>query len=670
MEEYEDLCMRLYWDCQALATKLVEGGPELDRKKSIISWLDTIDSKYPRIPDFKPEYSWYNVDTSLTMDRLGGQVALLDFFTYCCINCMHILPDLERLEDNWGQKGLVVVGVHSAKFENEKVGSHLKDAISRYNIRHPVCNDSQATMWGTLGVTCWPTQLILGPHGRPVWVAMGEGHAQFMEELVEIMVEHYGGRGMLTGSPVEITENAHVGGSVLRYPGKVSVEGDRVVISDTGNHRVVVVDKEGQVTMVVGQGKAGFHDGGFDEAKFNNPQGACVVGDLMYVCDTDNHRVRCVDMMTLQVTSVAGTGVMGTDKEGGRFGVEQMISSPWDICHIAQGGGSGLLVAMAGLHQLWLYCLTDITWWKGVTYKQGMMVRVVGSGMEENRNNSYPHKAGLAQPSGISLDQDWIYLADSESSTVRKINRKDGAVKNLCGGERDPTNLFAYGDTDGDGVNAKLQHPLGVAVGDQGDVFVADSYNHKLKVVKGPKGSVKTLVGGGDDQLSEPGGLSWNNGKLYVADTNNHCIKVVDPDTGAMNILDICMVDIVDSPQSAPVSSTHTITAKEGVAYLEAELGMTEGSKLNMEAPSTWSIEVGGDGWTYSAKGKIESDVLKTSFQHPPITSDKPITLKLSARVYICTTDNLCMVKTVKHVVSINGGGDKQIIQIGKLLAH
>ena len=213
MEEYEDLCMRLYWDCQALTTKLVEGGQELDRKKSIISWLDTIDSKYPRISDFKPEYSWYNVETSLTIDRLGGQVALLDFFTYCCINCMHILPDLERLEDNWGRKGLMVVGAHSAKFENEKVGSHLKDAISRYNIRHPVCNDSQATMWGTLGVTCWPTQLILGPHGRPVWVAMGEGHAQFTEELVD----HYGGRGMLTGSPVEISENAHVGGSVLLY---------------------------------------------------------------------------------------------------------------------------------------------------------------------------------------------------------------------------------------------------------------------------------------------------------------------------------------------------------------------------------------------------------------------------------------------------------------------
>jgi len=640
----------------------------LDRKKCIISWLDTIDSKYPRIPDFKPEYSWYNVENSLTIERLGGQVALLDFFTYCCINCMHILPDLERLEENWGQKGLAVVGVHSAKFENEKVGSHLRDAISRYNIRHPVCNDSQATMWATLGVTCWPTQLLLGPHGRPVWVAMGEGHAKFMEELVEIMVNHYGDRGLLTGAPIDLVENAHIGGSFLRYPGKVAVQGDRVVISDTGNHRVLIAKKDGKVEMAVGQGKAGFQDGDSSVAEFKNPQGVCIVGDLVFVCDTDNHRVRCIDMVTRQVTSVVGTGLMGTDKEGGMQGVDQMISSPWDICHIEQNGGTGLLVAMAGLHQVWLYCLTDITWWKGVNYKQGTMVRVVGSGMEENRNNSYPHKAGLAQPSGISCDREWFYLADSESSTIRKINRKDGAVKNLCGGERDPTNLFAYGDVDGDGVNAKLQHPLGVTIGDQGEVFVADSYNHKIKVVTGAKGSVKTVVGGENMGLAEPGGICWDSEKLYVADTNNHCIKLVDPLTGSVDILDIHMVDIVDSPETSTMSSNHAISGKEGTTGLKAELGLDKGSKLNMDAPSSWSLEVEGDGWTFSDSGKLKSELLDISFQHPTIANDKMITAKLSARVYVCTEDNLCMVKTVKHVVNLNAGGDQEFVMIGKLL--
>jgi len=671
MEQYEDLCMRLYWDCQGLNTKLVEGGKELDRKKCIIAWLDTIDSKYPRIPDFKSEYSWFNVSTPVTMDRLEGQVTLLDFFTYCCINCMHILPDLERLEEKWGRKGLVVVGVHSAKFENEKVGEHLGHAIARYNIRHPVCNDSQATMWSTLGVTCWPTQLVLGPHGRPVWVAMGEGHGPFMEELVEIMVEHYGGRGLLTGAPVEVVENSEVGGSVLQYPGKVEVVGERVVVSDSGHHRVLVVDKEGRVVEIVGEGKAGYKDGGLSEAQFNNPQGVCVVGDRVYVCDTDNHRVRCVDLQARQVNTVVGTGVMGMDKEGGRQGVEQEISSPWDLCLIEQGGGSGLLVAMAGSHQMWLYCLSDITWWKGVTYKQGIMVRVVGSGMEENRNNSYPHKAGLAQPSGICCDQDWVYLADSESSTVRKVNRKDGAVKNLCGGERDPTNLFAYGDVDGDGVAAKLQHPLGVTVGEQGEVFIADSYNHKVKVVTGSKGSVKSVVGGGENdatQLSEPGGLCVDGEKMYVADTNNHCVKVVDLATGSMQRWDIVMQDMVDSPDTKAIVSNHTLKEQEGSVTLTAKLSLGEGAKVNPEAPSTWSLTVDSPDWAYPAKGKVESVDLSIPLQHPAITPGQVVTVELSARIYICTAEGLCMVKTVKHMARITvGGGGGDVLDLGKL---
>jgi len=670
MEEYEDLCMKLYWDCQKLVTKLAEGGQELDRKKCILGWLATIDTKYPRIPEFKPEYSWYNVSSPVTLNRLEGLVSVLDFFTYCCINCMHILPDLERLEENWGSKGVVVVGIHSAKFENEKVGDQVCHAIARYGIRHPVCNDSMASMWGTLGVTCWPTQLVLGPHGRPVWVAMGEGHGKWMEELVEVLVEYYGGRGELTGTPLEVVENGQVEGSVLHYPGKVQVSGERVVVSDSGHHRVLVTDKEGRVVEVVGEGKVGNKDGGLSEAQFNNPQGVCVVGDRVFVCDTGNHRIRCVDLVSRQVSTVAGTGVLGMDKVGGKPGAEQEIASPWDICYVEHGGGSGLLVAMAGSHQMWLYCLTDISWWKGVTYTQGIMVSVVGSGMEENRNNSYPHKAGLAQPSGISCDQDWIYLADSESSTVRKVSRKDGAVKNLCGGEVDPTNLFAYGDVDADGRAAKLQHPLGVVVGEQGEVYIADSYNHKVKVVTGNKGSVKTVVGGGDNkatQLCEPGGLCVSGNAIYVADTNNHCVKVVDLGTGVMKRWDIVMMDTVDSTDKAFISN-HTMGEQQGTLTITARLDLGDGVKLNTEAPSSWSLTIDRPDWQCQTKGKVESDILTVPVQHPAMTTGQVVTVELSSKVYICTSEGLCMVRTGKHVARITVGGGGNIVDLGKLL--
>ena len=149
-----------------------------------------------------------------------------------------------------------------------------------------------------------------------------------------------------------------------------------------------------------------------------------MVDGLMYVCDTENHLLRVVDLERGTVETVAGTGAQGYDRVGGKHGKEQPISSPWDVCHV-QGvdGGSGLLVAMAGIHQLWLYCITDLVWWKNLKFTSGTMVRVAGSGNEENRNNSYPAKAGFAQPSGVAATSEWIYLADSESSTIRRISR-------------------------------------------------------------------------------------------------------------------------------------------------------------------------------------------------------------------------------------------------------
>ena len=132
MEEYQDLCMRLYWDCQELISSLSEAG-DGDRKKIIFSWLDKVDSKYPRLPEFRTENDWINVSAPLTLERVSGLVVLLDFFTYCCINCMHILPDLESLEQRFSETALSVIGVHSAKFDNEKVGDHLSDAVARYD---------------------------------------------------------------------------------------------------------------------------------------------------------------------------------------------------------------------------------------------------------------------------------------------------------------------------------------------------------------------------------------------------------------------------------------------------------------------------------------------------------------------------------------------------------
>ena len=296
--------------------------------------------------------------------------------------------------------------------------------IIRYGIKHPVCNDKSASLWRGLGVTCWPTQLLLSPTGSPLHVAMGEGHAEFMEELVETAIDFYGGRGSITGCCPAFVEG-EIEGSLLNYPGKVAVDEENLVVADSGHHRLLVLDPDsGKVKVIIGDGQAGFKDGSLAEARFRAPQGIAIVDKLVYICDTENHAIRTADLSKGTVETLAGTGTQGFDRVGGKQGKEQPISSPWDICHV-QGvdGGSGLLVAMAGIHQLWLYCLTDMVWWKNLKFTSGTMVSVAGSGNEENRNNSYPAKAAFAQPSGVAATSGFIYVADSESSTIRKITR-------------------------------------------------------------------------------------------------------------------------------------------------------------------------------------------------------------------------------------------------------
>jgi len=656
MEEYQDLMMKIYWDCQELITSLSdkENAVSCKRKQVILSWVEKIDNKYPRLPEFKSEYDWLNVAQPVTMERLNGLVTLFDFFTYCCINCMHILPDLERLEKKYEGSKLSVIGIHSAKFENEKVGDHLSDAIARYDIRHPVCNDTSAWLWSTLGVTCWPTQLLLGPHGKPLWVSMGEGQADWIDEIVGAMLEYYGGKGLLTGEPVIAEIASKVEGRILSYPGKVAVRGDKILVSDTGNNRILVMDKEGNIQDIVGGPEAGDIDGSFSQARFRHPQGVERVGNLVYVCDTENNLIKCLDMETKMVSTVARA---------------PGLSSPWDIVHLKlEEKGEFLIVAMAGCHQLWMYCITDVSWWKGAKYPAGGLVCIVGSGKEENRNTSYPLKVGLAQPSGLSTDgRDWIFFADSESSSVRKVSLKDGAVTNVAGGERDPTNLFSYGDIDGESINAKLQHPLGVTLDTSSNIlYIADSYNHKLKKAeqKGKLWNVTSVVG----DLSEPGGICFDpdSSSIYIADTNNHCIKKFDIKTNATETVDVKNnIDDVDSPEKLKdeASENFVLSNKENQIILKAGLGLNPGLHLNAEAPSSWKIVLEES----TLNGRVTEDGLDVSF--PRVGAGDLLQLQIVCRLYLCSDQGICSVKNVKRILRITfaDSANDCVLNIGNL---
>ena len=253
--------------------------------------------------EFPAGLEWFNSGPLSLSGDLRGKLVVLDFFTYCCINCMHILPDLDSLETTHSvEDGLVVVGVHSAKFLNERLSENIENAVRRYGIRHPVVNDSEIVLWSQLGVVCWPTLVILSPGGRLLHYIIGEGHGSELELFVGVALEYYRGGGRLSGASLPALTGGDGGGgssvegSVLWYPGKVwcGREG-KLYVSDAGHHRVVVLDREkGEVSAVYGSGEAGLRDGESGEARFHSPQGLVLNGDNLYVADTENHVIRKV----------------------------------------------------------------------------------------------------------------------------------------------------------------------------------------------------------------------------------------------------------------------------------------------------------------------------------------------------------------------------------------
>src|SRR5580765_6759361 len=307
-----------------------------------------------RAPELDGGEGWLNTDGPLSIRALRGKVVLLDFWTYCCINCMHVLPDLKRLERKHGD-ALVVIGVHAAKFTNEGDTAHIREAIGRYEIDHPVVNDRGFAIWHAYAVRAWPTLMVIDADGYVVGSVSGEGHYDVLDEVVSELIEDARARGILDLRPLAHARGAGAPpGSLLAYPGKVVVDepSARVLIADTNHHRLLVATMDGRVTDVIGSGRPGAGDGPLGEASFQHPQGMAVVEDLVYVADTDNHLIRTVDLAGGIVGTLAGTGeqARGLGARGG-VALDSALSSPWDVV-VADGV---LYVAMAGPHQVWAY---------------------------------------------------------------------------------------------------------------------------------------------------------------------------------------------------------------------------------------------------------------------------------------------------------------------------
>lgn len=605
--------------------------------------------------------AWLNVSRPLTLAELKGKVVLLDFWTYCCINCMHIIPDLKRLEAKYPNE-LVVIGVHSAKFVNERDADNIRQAILRYEIEHPVVNDSSFTIWNAYGARAWPTLVLIDPDGYVVGSDTGEGHYEILDKLIGQLVSEYRSKNLLRNTPLPLAlEKYRLGDSPLSFPGKVLADeaSNRLFIADSGHNRIVITNLEGEVLDIAGKGKTGTSDGAYPEACFNHPQGMVLHGDTLYVADTENHLIRKLDLKAKTVKTIAGTGKQAEFMASGGMGISSPLNSPWDLVYLE----GQLYIAMAGAHQIWVMDLETT-----------VFQPFAGSGREGRVDSSFD-KAALAQPSGITISGTRLYFADSEVSSIRYADIEKKEVKTIVGKD-----LFVFGDVDGQGDEVRLQHPLGVC-NHSGLLYIADTYNHKIKVLNPLDKTCRTFSGNGkpgytdgkEAQFYEPGGLSVANNKLYVADTNNHAIRIVDMKTKEVGTLQIkgmktWATDKASSagiPPFAKVVELPLKTLKTSAdVRLTIDIHLPKGYHVNPNAPFVCSIK--GDKGILA--GQAERDVtlekpelpIELSFTTGSEARDGSLTV--STTFYYCRTDNqgACYLDPVVWHVPVKLSKDSQ----------
>ncbi len=419
-----------------------------------------------------------------------------------------MLPQLREIEQRFPHE-IAIVGVHSGKFTAERETAAIRDASVRLNAIHPTINDRQFRVWRAYAVRAWPTLVVIDPNGRVIGQHAGEFTADGIAPFLERVIGDARREGALQPSRVAIhADPPSTPPTLFRYPGKVAVDGARIAIADSGNHRVLLghLDDDGRrmrVERTIGGDAAGYRDG--VDPLFHNPQGLCFHGDTLFVADAGNHAIRAIVTSTGASTTLAGTGRQARAAADLAAGA---LASPWDIV-VAHGA---LQVAMAGRHQLW-----------SVDLVTGSATVLCGSGAEALHDGTRA-EAALAQPMGLCLSGDRLYVADSESSAIREVDlTADGGVRTIVG-----TGLFDFGDADGVGDVVRLQHPQAVVATPDGRLLVADSYNGALKWIDPAARRAERWIGG----LSEPSGLAVGDARIYVAECNQHRIAVVDRATG------------------------------------------------------------------------------------------------------------------------------------------
>ncbi|MFI5840961.1 NHL domain-containing thioredoxin family protein [Catenuloplanes sp. NPDC051500] len=464
-----------------------------------------------RAPELRGR-GWLNTGgADLTLAGLRGKIVVLDFWTFCCINCLHVLDELRPLEEKYGDV-LVIIGVHSPKFEHERDADALAAAVERYGVPHPVLDDPDLLMWQQYAAKAWPTLAVVDPEGYLVASMAGEGHAEGLARLVDELIATHDAKGTLRRGDSPYVPPAE-SETALRFPGKaVPLPGGNLLVSDSARHSLAEITLDGDVVRRIGTGARGRSD---ESPSFSEPQGLCllpphtadIAGYDVVVADTVNHLLRGVRLSDGTVTTIAGSGKQWRSAPDGHAhdALAVDLSSPWDVAWY----DDKIIIAMAGIHQLW--------WFDPIKRTIGVYA---GTTVEALRDGPIPD-VWMAQPSGLSPSTDGsrLWIADSETSALRWI--ADGELHTAVG-----QGLFDFGHMDGPAAQALLQHPLGVCALPDGSVLIADTYNGAVRRYSPDSDEVTTV----DRGLAEPSDvILTDDGAVLVVESAAHRLTRLAP---------------------------------------------------------------------------------------------------------------------------------------------
>lgn len=460
-----------------------------------------------RAPDWGPSAEYVNCARAYSLQELRGYVVVLDFWTSSCINCLHTASVLQKLEVIFQNEPVVFIGIHSGKFPFEKSTENIREAIQRMGVRHPVINDSDLRIWQEYAIRAWPSLVVIRPDGKIAFQEMGEPDAKLLEVQIQRELDTAEKQGLLSTGTFYHLGKLAPNESYLSSPQNLSIWPGAIpslsdapyhlVISDTAHHRLLIARPNGQTILTIGSGKPELADGSFEDCAFSSPQGTCPHRESLLVADAGNHAIRQIDFLTAQVKTLAGTGQLAQTRFTGLHpAFTTALRSPWSV----QSTGEDVFIALAGSHQIGL-----------LQPEKNLLEFFAGTG-EEGLVDGALDTSLWAQPSALVWDDvnALVYIVDSESSSVRRLNPISGLVDTLVG-----SGLFSFGDHDAEWAHALLQHPMGLAY-QSGFIYIADTYNGKIKRLNLLLETCETVL----DNLHSPQAIAFSpDGRLWIVET-------------------------------------------------------------------------------------------------------------------------------------------------------